>query len=338
MKPNLLIAVIFLASAGCSRTTSERPESQLETVLVETAEVVREVIPSIEMVVATIRPESVASIAAQITAPIQELHVSLGDVAAPGDLLIKLNETEIRARLIRAEAQLKQAENELARVETLFQHQASNQRDLDTAVAHFDISTAQVTEARTILGYTEIRAPFDGVITHKAINPGDLATPGRTLLVLENPRKLRAEAEVPEELLPNLQPGQEALVVVDSRQIRITGRVSEISPAADPASRTFLAKVDLPANEKLLSGQFARVGIPAGTREVLRVPGAAVLQRGQLELAFVIENGKALLRIVKTGTVWVDSVEILAGLDVGERVAISGLQQLADGQPVETKP
>jgi RND family efflux transporter MFP subunit len=114
--------------------------------------------------------------------------------------------------------------------------------------------------------------------------------------------------------------------------------VSEISPVADPVSRTFNVKLDLPPTEGLRTGQFGRVSVPVAEVKLLLVPQSAVLKRGQMELVFVAKEGKAALRLVKTGKVLEDRVEVLSGLEEGEQIIVSETTKLTDGQPVTIQP
>jgi RND family efflux transporter MFP subunit len=111
-----------------------------------------------------------------------------------------------------------------------------------------------------------------------------------------------------------------------------------MSPAADPNSRTFLVKLDLPAVQGLRSGQFGRVAVPVGEVSAIRVPASAVVQRGQMDIVFVVTNGHAELRLVKTGARVVDEIEVVSGLDSGEQIVTDGATTLMDGQPVTVKP
>jgi multidrug efflux pump subunit AcrA (membrane-fusion protein) len=113
--------------------------------------------------------------------------------------------------------------------------------------------------------------------------------------------------------------------------------VSEIAPNTDPGSRTFRIKVDLPPTPSLRPGQFVRLLVPVEERRSLRVPAAAVVQRGQLEIVFVAAHQIAQLRLAKTGRGFGDTVEILSGLDAGDSVVVAGADRLSDGQPLEVK-
>ena len=188
--------------------------------------------------------------------------------------------------------------------------------------------------------HTVIRAPFAGVVSAKLANVGDTAMPGQTLLILEDPRALRLEATVPEIAAKAMRTGQTVAVLIDGAQRPVTGTVAEISPAADPMSRTVLAKIELPADPSLHPGLLGRLLLPASPGEArsVVVPSGTVVRRGQLEEVFVVDRGRARLRLVKTGRVKGDgATEILSGLADGETVVTSDLADLVDGQPVEAR-
>jgi multidrug efflux pump subunit AcrA (membrane-fusion protein) len=210
-------------------------------------------------------------------------------------------------------------------------------------------------------GYVEVLAPFDGVVTEKWANVGDLAAPGKALVDIEDPAALQLEADVPEAIASRIQQDARLAIRVDSLKSELIGTVREIAPIADAASRTFRVKLDLPTLPDdpaapvtahsapgtqhpafstpnfLRSGQFARLVLPVGETTSVRVPASAVLLRGQLEILFVVVNQRAQLHLVKTGKRVGDEVEILAGLDAGDSVVISGAAQLADGQAVRAR-
>ena len=200
------------------------------------------------------------------------------------------------------------------------------------------MADAAATEAKTLLGYTKVTAPFAGVITRKYADVGDLAAPGKPLLEMEDARDLQLETDVPEAVIGRLALGDKLGVRVSGVSNELAGIVSEIAPSADPNSRTFLVKLDLPPTPGLRAGQFGRVAVPVGETSALRVPVTAVLQRGEMELVFVVANDHAQLRIVKTGEHVGGEVELVSGVDPGEQVVTEGASNLLDGQPVTLKP
>ncbi len=227
--------------------------------------------------------------------------------------------------------------SDLKRFTTLLQQDTVTQAEFDAVKARQLVAQAVKVEAETMLGYTRITAPFAGVITRKLAEVGDLALPGRPLVVLEDPDALRLEADVPEALIGHVVLGAELQVTVASVARPITGRVSEVAPAADPQSRTFRVKVDLPPTPGLRLGQFGRVAVPVEGNAALRVPVSAVRVRGQMEIVFVIDDGKANMRLVKTGKRLGDEVELVSGVESGELIVANPSIDLLDGQPVEVR-
>jgi len=186
----------------------------------------------------------------------------------------------------------------------------------------------------TMLGYTKIVAPFDGIVTRKLADVGDLAAPGKPIIEMEDPAALRFEADVPEALIGNVKLGAKLPVQVAEGAAPIEGAVVEVAPVADAASRTFLVKLDIPAAGSNRSGQFGRVWVPTGESKSIRVPPSAVLVRGQMECVFVVADQHAQLRIVRTGKRTDSEVELLSGIEPGESIAIEGAEQLRDGRSI----
>jgi len=188
-----------------------------------------------------------------------------------------------------------------------------------------------------MLGYTKITAPFAGVVTRKRADVGDLATPGKPLLDMEDARSLRLEADVPEAVIGNLKLGDKLPVSISAVESEFEGVVGEISPAADPNSRTILVKLDLPDAQNLRAGQFGRVAMPVGESTALRIPASAIVHHGQMEIVFVVKDSSAQLRLVKTGKRIGDEVELVSGVEAGEKIVVEDAAGLVDGQPVEAK-
>ena len=192
----------------------------------------------------------------------------------------------------------------------------------DAAHANSSQAEAVVVEARTVMGFTKIRAPFDGLITAKLVDAGAMAAPGVPLLIVEDPSRFRLEAMLDESQIGAVRLGASIPVVLDSLGGEtITGKVVQIVPAADPASRSFTVKIDLPTNPQIRSGLFGRARFPRGQRESILVPQTALLHRGQLDAIYVVGKDEiASLRYVTLGKPSGSDVEVLSGLDSGERL------------------
>lgn len=287
-----------------------------------------------EDVVGTVRAKLHSVIEAKVSGKIEQMLVVPGQNVEAGEPLVQLDAREVQAQLDQAAAVRQQAENDLKRATDLFQQKILSQSEYDNAQSKFRVADAAAAAAKTLLSYTKVTAPFAGVITRKDADVGDLAAPGKPLLEMEDARDLRLETDVPEAVIGRLTLGDKLGVRVSGVSNELEGVVSEIAPSADPNSRTFLVKLDLPSAPGLRAGQFGRVAVPVGETSALRVPASGVLQRGQMELVFVVVNGHAQLRIVKTGKRVGDEVELVSGVDAGEQVITEGAAQLLDGQPV----
>ncbi len=332
----LLILAILPLLAACQ----EEKEHASDVVSLPTAKVrthtaeVRQGLLQTE-IVGTVQAMDQAVIAAKITGTIIKMPVVLGSRVEAGDLLVSISAEEISAKVIQAQAQLEQARRNLERERKLLKKNAATAENVKSLEDIFRISEAAYREAQTMLGYSTITAPFDGVISAKTANVGDLATPGTPLVRLENMDKLQVVTSVPESLVLQVTGGDSLTVTIPSANLVTTGTVAEVAPAADQLSRTAKVKIDLEKHELIRPGQFARVAIPGKSRGSIFIPTAAVRTLGQIEQVFVIRDGKVDLRLVRTGAIIDDQVEILAGLDAGEVIGInvSGAR-LIDGQPV----
>jgi RND family efflux transporter MFP subunit len=298
---------------------------------VETHSVASASRPVTEEVVGSVRTR----IRSKVSGRISEMPIILGQKVKAGELLAKIDAREIQARLEQAEAQREQASRDLDRARTLAQKQVSSKQELDAAEARARVAEAALSEARTMMGYANVTAPFDGVVSRRLAEVGDLAAPGRPLLEIEDRGELRFEADVPEALIGMVNAGDRLEVTIPTIRKTFQGIVAEVSPTAEAASRTFLVKLDLPASSELRAGQFGRAAVPVVEAKSIRIPASAIVKRGQMEIVFVNDQGKARLRLVKTGKTFSDGVEILAGLADGDAVIVTEPARLIDGQPVE---
>lgn len=291
-----------------------------------------------EEVVGTVRSKLRAAVEAKVSGRVLEYTAVPGQMVKSGDLLATLDARETQARVDQAMALLDQARRDFARQEKLIATNATTRQEFDAAQARVRVGEAAVSEAETMMGYARVTAPFDGVITRKLADVGDLAMPGKALLEIESPQALRFEADLPEALLGNVKLGGKMKVKVSSVNGLLDAVVSEIAPVADAVSRTFQVKLDLPPAAGLRTGQFGRVSVPVAEVMLLLVPKSAVIKRGQMELVFVVSDGRAALRLVKTGKSLDGNVEVLSGLEEGELVVTEDPARLAEGQSVTLKP
>jgi len=193
---------------------------------------------------------------------------------------------------------------------------------------------AEIAAARVALDYATLTAPFAALVTERKADPGSLATPGAPLLTLEREGNLRLEASIDESRLGLVRAGESVAVEIDGLNRTVSGRVAEVVPSVDAATRSFTVKIDLPALPGLRSGMFGRAAFAAGKRGALLVPQSAVVERGQIRSVYVVEGDTARLRFVTLGEGRDDQREVLSGLTAGERIVVMPAPLLSDGARV----
>lgn len=203
-------------------------------------------------------------------------------------------------------------------------------------LARIDSAQADVAVAQVQAGFARITSPINGVVITKHAEVGSLAAPGTPLLTIEDSH-YRLEAAVEESQLRNIRLGASAIVTIDALgQEELSGRVVEIVPAADPASRSYTVKIDIPGKSLLRSGLFGKARFVAGERQVLTVPNKAIVQRGQLNYVYVVDaSGIARMRLITLGKQGGDRVEVLSGLSNGERIVSDGTSLNKEGVKVQ---
>lgn len=216
----------------------------------------------------------------------------------------------------------------LKTAESSFQIAVSKRRQVE---ARRSQTAAEVTAARVALGYATLVAPFDGLVTERKADPGSMAMPGAPLLVIERAGSLRLETSIDESRRGVVRIGQNVPLEIDGLDRPVSGRVVEIVPSVDSATRSITAKIDLPAMPGVRSGTFGRADFAVGKREALLVPQSAIVERGQIRCVHVVEGDTARLRLVTLGESKGDLREILSGLEAGERFVVAPPALLADG-------
>jgi RND family efflux transporter MFP subunit len=284
-----------------------------------------------------------ATVSAQISGQLIQIYVDAGDRVKRGQPLARIDTREADAQVASAGAQVAQAEAALAqaqleydRTQSLvtqgFLSQAALDKanaDLKTARAALAAARAGTTQAATGRSFAELRAPIDGVVTRRLMEPGELATPGRGVVEIHDPAALRAVGTIPQFVLPRTARVDRAEVEVPSLQRRIKASRVTVLPSADPRLLSTQVRAELPADTPaaVVPGTAAKVLVPIGRSQKLVVPAAAVFRRSELTAVYVLTDGTRQLRQVRVGTrVGDDGLEVLAGLSTGERVALDPLR------------
>lgn len=258
-----------------------------------------------------------------------------------------------------AEAQLSLTQLTHERYQTLLSKKSASQQEYDVAEAGLKAAQAaleqarastaqaearrakaeaQIASAETIQSYAHIAAPIAGIVTKRSVDPGDLANPGMPLLEIAQAGEYRLEAAVPESLISTIRVGQQVGVKVESLGDSgpTEGRIAQIDPAANDASRTFTVKVSLGSPAGLRSGLYGQLLLPGAERSGLSVPSSAVVSRGQIQSVFTVEDATARLRLVTLGQLLDGRYEVLSGLAAGDHIVLDP-SGVADGSPVEER-
>jgi RND family efflux transporter MFP subunit len=292
-------------------------------------------VPVHESAVGTVRPVHEAALAAKILARVVAVNMTAGKPVTKGDVLVVLDDEDLKARQQQAAAALEsaraardQAKVEYDRVQALIKDNAAAAIEVErttTALrsAEAESSRAEqlLKEADTVLAYAKITSPFTGIVVDKRVNVGDTARPGDVLATLYDPTHMQLVARVRESLTYRLKVGQSIPVEVAAVGHPCQGEVSEIVPEAQTASRSFEVKVTGPCPPGVYAGMFGRLLIPLDEEEVVVIPRRVVERVGQLDMVDVADGTVLRRRVVQLGRELGEDVQVLSGLKAGELVA-----------------
>jgi len=344
-----LSAAALLGFSACGGTHRERKPAR--AVAVRTVEAARSPLPASEAFVGNIESRSAVTLSTKMMGRILRIPVEVGDTVKRGQLLVEVDAAEAKSARAQAQAGLeaasvavRNAERDLERFRTLFEKRAVTQHQFEQVEAGVAAARAREAQAKaslrmaeTLLSYGRITAPSDGIITRKHMKEGNLAHPGAPLLTIEDPSALELLVSVPEERVSSLAPGQRASVSIDGLGKTLSATITNVVAAGDARTRTSTVKFAFEETEGLRPGQFASVRFDAFAEDVLSVDAGAVLHRGQMEGVFVVVEGTARLRWIRTGQQAGGRVQVLAGLEEGDAVVSPVPPELRDGTPVEVE-
>jgi RND family efflux transporter MFP subunit len=379
-----LIAAAALAIVGWMGCSESKPPALAPAEKVHRVallQVQKATVPDAVDATGTVRAALSAQLASQVMGTITRVSVHEGDHVRRGEVLVSIDEAQQQAAYTSAKAGLQASQESIAaadadyalaeatmkRYQTLYDKKSLSPQEYDEVktklaaaqarreAAHAGHTQAEagVSQAGTAISFTKVRAPFDGVVTSKLAEPGAMAAPGVPLLVVEDPSRFRLETQVDESKIGAVKLGESVPVVIDELGDQpIEGKVTQIVPAADPASRTFTVKIDLPnptlssvvapdnggAPLPIRSGLFGRARFPRGQREAIEIPKSAVLSRGQLQAVYIVGSDHlASLRYVTLGAASGDQIEVLSGLQNGDRIVAQPGDGELSGKQVEAQ-
>ena len=350
----LLSSGALLAACGGS-SHPEATESHATTVQARTIKAQVLEIPQEIEVHGTVEAKQTAAVSARVMAMVTAVPVAAGQQVEKGQVLVEIDPqasegqvSQARGALSQAQAALALAERNYERFKALAEVKAASELEVDMAKMQYEQASGAVEQAEgavkaasSVAGDARVVAPFNGRVAQKMVEVGDLAAPGRPLMMLESEVGRRLAVSVPESLMAasNLRPGDKLSVSIDSRPDlgTLEGTVVEMTPGADPASHSFQAKIDLTV-PGLPSGAAGRALIPTKIRSAVTVPNEAILRHGGLDLVVIqTADGQAASRVVTIGrTLPDDQVEILSGLTGTETVLLGLTSTPPAGARVES--
>jgi RND family efflux transporter MFP subunit len=293
---------------------------------------------AVELVYATgfVEAEHPVSVAARVTAPVREVLADEGHRVARGQPLILLDDAEQRHALQQAAAQRRVALQDERRTLALFAQGWVTRSTRDSAVAAADSARAAEASARARLDQMVVRSGMDGIVLRRDVEPGDLASPSRTLMTLGDPARTRITATVDERDVPRIQPGQAALMSSDAWPGRVLrGQVREVTPGGDPEQRAFRVRLTTDQRVALPLGLTLEVNIVTRrSPRALLVPASAV-EDGRV---WIVRDGRAHARPVRTGITGSNDIQILSGLSRDEKIVRTPERKLTENMRVRTAP
>jgi RND family efflux transporter MFP subunit len=327
-----LASLIPILSALIAGSASNADASSLETTVAQYRVIPREY--RLDGVVEAIKRTTVS---AQTQGQVQEILYDVDDFVEKDAVIVRLKDTEHRARVTQATAELKsasatldQARDEFERVEGLFEKELVSESamdqataDLKSAQARFEAAKAGLEQASEQLEYTQIRAPYSGIVTHRHVEIGEIARPGEPVMSGISLEELRVIVDVPQSVIPAVREGKAVRVYLPNGA-RIEADRITVFPFADLGSNTFKVRVDLPQGiRELFPGMLVKTGFVTGRKQELVVPRDAVVYRSEVTGVYVLTgDGRVHFRQIRVGRDLDDVLTVLAGLTEGERVAL----------------
>ena len=357
MKRGMYILLILTITAGALPACREKVmpgvrEVKREQVTGVTVEVIspKEVIEYLETS-GTVSAKATSVVASRMMGTVMSLRVKEGDRVAAGQVLLTIDDRDVAERVKAAEKALEGAKQQQSlseityqRYQKLYDEKALAGQELDqigtqkkVADLEYERAKAMLAEVRVYQGFSTITSPVSGVITEKKIEEGSMAVPGMPLLLVEDNASYRIEVNADEKMAGRVKTGMDVSVFIEALNRELAGKVTEVVPSVNSATRSFLVKISL-KDKDLKNGYYARVAIPVGEKTVLLIPKKSVIERGQLSGVYTVERNSVITyRLVRVGKPYGDSVEILSGLNPGDTVIVGGVEKAIDGGKLISK-
>ncbi len=295
-----------------------------------------ETIEDVISAVGALSSKNTSVLSSKVMGRVVYIGVNEGDYVSQGRLLMKIESGEISAQLYQAQAAYNNAKLNYNRIKGLYEEHAATQMEMDQAQLGLETAEAGLNAAKAMEGYTVITAPISGQIVEKRINPGEMAMPGQPLLKIEDNKNLRLEVTMKEQDILAVESGKTVKVGIDAMPGReFKGRVSQIVPAADARTHSFIVKIDIPSEKGLITGMYGKAFFSKGERDAILVPRSSVVTMSGVSGVYIVSpEGSAVFQMVQLGHEYGDRVEVITGLKPGDRVIVGSLSARLDGKKV----
>jgi len=329
------MAVVWLVRRGPgpkAATAGETPPATVRTLLVR-AEPLEETL----VATGTVRADESVELRSEISGLLTRIHFLDGTPIRAGEVLVSLNDSELRANLQRAVYRRELAELKTRRLAHLRDLGGVTQQEYDISASELNVLTAEVAVIEAQLEHTRILAPFDGVVGLRSVSVGAFVTPATRIATFQRLDRLKVDFSVPEKYADRLDPTHAVSVQLAGPGPALAGTIAAIEPLIDPSTRTALIRaVCANPGGRLLPGGLATVRLTlARTPDALLVPAMALVPGAQEQTVFVVRDGKVQRRSVQTRARTDTSVQVVSGLKAGEMIVVSGQGQLRPGQSVK---
>jgi RND family efflux transporter MFP subunit len=341
---------LALLAEGCSEDKSaSQPQAVRRTVAAQVTAIQPSEAALYRVTPGTVIAQESVQIASRLMGYIRDIAVVEGQPVKAGQRLFTIDPLDIQGAVEQASLGLRQAEDAMKdaktdfdRFESLYKDDVVSRQNYEKMKLNYEIAASRAAQARAGLAtargqlrYAVVTSPINGVVTRKLANQGDIAAPGHPVMMIENPARMQVETAVSEDIFRTLRTGDAIRVELDGLTQPVTAKVARLTPAADPMTHSYGVKLDISA-PGLKSGAFARVLFPAGRHTLVAVPQTAVLDRAGITGVFVVDaQGNAQFRMIRTGKIEAGRVEVLSGLNSGERVVSGNALALQNGDHIQ---
>ena len=307
-----------------------------------------------------IEAENSANLSTRMMGFVTKIHVQVGQKVNAGQLLVSINNSDLQAKKAQVDASILQAtagynnaKKDYDRFVNLFKQQSASQKELDDMTARYEMAKAGLEGAKQMrneviaqFSYSNITAPFSGVVTNTFVKEGDMANPGMPLVSVEGASRLQVTAMVSENDIATIKKGMAVNVLVKSSNKNVNGKVSEVSSSATNTGGQYLVKINLDKTDaSILSGMFVNVQFPVANKvetksnEMVLIPESSIVKQGQLSGIYTVGTGNvAILRWLRIGKTFGNQVEVLSGLSATENYIVSADGKLYNGVKVIPSP